>query len=76
MTNLYRETRDLDEVLADQAIAERDARLAQAEKLLCEVSACFTRDDELPDGLQGRIDAFLRPSAQAQEAELQSWVNA
>lgn len=31
--------------------------------LLDEVRGCFTRDDDLPNGLLGRIDAMLDPAA-------------
>lgn len=41
-----------------QELSTQD-RLDAAQALLAEVSGCFTREDDLPDGLLGRIDAFL-----------------
>lgn len=78
MNTPYRETQDLDEALAAQAIEAADvgSRLALAEKLLDEVSACFTRDDDLPDGLLPRITEFLKPSAQAQGSEFHAGAGA
>jgi hypothetical protein len=46
-------------VLRDQMANER-GRLATLRALLVEVSAAFTRDDELPDGLLPRISAALK----------------
>lgn len=43
--------------------AQKVADLLEASEamsdLLDEVSSCFTREDDLPDGLLGRIDALL-----------------
>jgi hypothetical protein len=42
---------------------ERDALQAESERLkglLSEVSGNFTRDDDLPDGLLGRIDTAIK----------------
>lgn len=74
MNTPYLGTQDLDEALAAQAIEAADvgSRLAHAEKLLDEVSACFTRDDDLPDGLLPRISAFLKPSGLDQGSDFQA----
>lgn len=38
--------------------------LERAKTLLSEVSANFTREDDLPDGLLGRIDELLKEAEQ------------